>query len=194
MKSHANGEKESKPEYPRQEQSPAASRSRVLKPISWDAQAGTCRGKPPNLLSRAPRPLYGLLDISTWTCPRPSGSSTPNSACHLSSKSAPLLGPFPHHDSYPSQRSESLPGLLCPPSILPPPDCTSQASQVMLMVKTPQANVGDVREAGSIPGLGRSPGEGNGNPLKYLCLENPIDRGIWLATIHGAAKSRTRLK
>ena len=59
----------------------------------------------------------------------------------------------------------------------------------MLVVKNPQANVGDVREAGSIPGLGRSPGEGNGNSLKYLCLENPVDTGIWLATIHGAAKS-----
>lgn len=126
MKSHANREKESKPEYPRQEQSPAASRSRVLKPISWDPQAGTCREKPANLLSRAPLPLYGLLDISAWTCPRLSGLSTPSSACHLSSKSAPLLGPFPHHDSYPSQRSESLPGLRCLPRILPPPDCTSQ--------------------------------------------------------------------
>ena len=113
MKSHANREKESKPQYPRQEQSPAASRSQVLKAISWDTQARTCREKPPNLLSPAPPSLCGLLDISTWTCPRLSGSSAPNSACHLSFKSAPLLGPFPHHDSYPSQRSESLPGLLC---------------------------------------------------------------------------------
>ena len=48
-------------------------------------------------------------------------------------------------------------------------------------------------DPGSIPGLGRSPGEGNGNPLQYSCLENPMDRGAWLATVHGVAKSRTRL-
>ena len=51
-------------------------------------------------------------------------------------------------------------------------------------------NAGD---PGSVPGLGRSPGEGNGNPLQYSCLENPMDGGAWLATIHGVAKSRTRL-
>ena len=47
---------------------------------------------------------------------------------------------------------------------------------------------------GSIPGLGKSPGEGNGNSLKYSCLENPMDRGAWWATVHGVAKSQTRLK
>ena len=46
---------------------------------------------------------------------------------------------------------------------------------------------------GSIPGLGRSPGEGNGNPLQYSRLENPTDRGAWQATVHGVAKSQTRL-
>ena len=46
---------------------------------------------------------------------------------------------------------------------------------------------------GSIPGAGRSPGEGNGNPLQYSCLENPMDRGAWWAAVHGVAKSRTRL-
>ena len=51
-------------------------------------------------------------------------------------------------------------------------------------------NAGD---QGSIPGLGRSPGEGNGNPLQYYCLENPMDRGAWQGTVHGVAKSRTRL-
>ena len=49
----------------------------------------------------------------------------------------------------------------------------SQASQVVLMVKNPPANAGDVREAGLIPGWGRSPGEGHGNPLQYSCLQNP---------------------
>ena len=51
-------------------------------------------------------------------------------------------------------------------------------------------NVGDL---GSIPGLGRSPGEGNGNPLQYSCLENPMDAGAWWAIVHGVAKSRTQL-
>ena len=51
-------------------------------------------------------------------------------------------------------------------------------------------NVGD---PGSIPGLGRSPGEGNGNPLQYSCLENPMDGGAWWATVPGVAKSQTRL-
>ena len=63
-----------------------------------------------------------------------------------------------------------------------------------LVVKNLPANVGDVRDVGSIPGLGRSPGEGNGSPLQYSCLENPMDRGAWWATVHGVAQSRTRLK
>ena len=55
-------------------------------------------------------------------------------------------------------------------------------------VKASACNVGDL---GSIPGSGRSPGEGNGNPLQYSCLENPMDRGAWWATVHGVAKSQT---
>ena len=55
------------------------------------------------------------------------------------------------------------------------------------------ASVGDVKDECSIPGSGISPGEGNGNPLQYSCLENPIDRGAWCTTVHGVAKSRTRL-
>ena len=57
-------------------------------------------------------------------------------------------------------------------------------------VKASACNVGDL---GLIPGSGRSPGEGNGNPLHYSCLENPMDGGAWLATVHGVTKSRTRL-
>ena len=57
------------------------------------------------------------------------------------------------------------------------------------MVKNLPANAGDVRDVGSIPGLGRSPGGGHGNPLQYSCLENPMDRGAWWATVHGVAKS-----
>ena len=59
------------------------------------------------------------------------------------------------------------------------------------MVKNLLANAGDIRDAGSIPELGRSSGEGNGNPIQYSCLENPMDRGSWWATVHGVAKSRT---
>ena len=56
-----------------------------------------------------------------------------------------------------------------------------------------EASVYNVGDRGSIPGSGRSAGEGNGNPLQYYCLENPMHRGAWQATVHGAAKSRTRL-
>ena len=62
---------------------------------------------------------------------------------------------------------------------------------MMLVVKNPPANAGDVRDAGSIPGSGRFPGGGHGNPLQYSCLENPMDRGAWWAIIHGVAKSQT---
>ena len=54
------------------------------------------------------------------------------------------------------------------------------------MVKTPPVNAEDVRDMGSIPGPGRTPGEGNGNPLQYSFLENSMDRGAWQATVHGA--------
>ena len=61
------------------------------------------------------------------------------------------------------------------------------------MVKNLPADIGDTEDMGLIPGLGRSPGEKNGNPLQCSCLENPMDRGAWWATVHGAAKIRTRL-
>ena len=66
-------------------------------------------------------------------------------------------------------------------------------SMVVLVVKNLSINEGDIRNASLIAGLGRSPGEGNGNPLQYSCLENPLDRGTWWATVHGVAESRTRL-
>ena len=56
------------------------------------------------------------------------------------------------------------------------------------------ANAGDKRNTGSIPGWGRSPGEGNGNPLQYSCLENHMDRGAQHSSVHGVAKNQTRLK
>ena len=63
-------------------------------------------------------------------------------------------------------------------------------SLVAQMVKASAYTAGDL---GLIPGLGRSPGEGNGSPLQYCCLENPMDRGAWQAAVHGVAKGRTRL-
>ena len=73
------------------------------------------------------------------------------------------------------------------------------ASQMVLVVKkkkkkNPPASAGDIRNAGSIPGSGRSPGGGHGNPLQSSCLENPMARGAWGATVHGVTKSRTGQK
>ena len=61
------------------------------------------------------------------------------------------------------------------------------------MVKNVPANAGDARDIGLIPGWGRVFGAGNGNPLQIFCLGNPMDRGVWGATVHGVAKSQTRL-
>ena len=63
-----------------------------------------------------------------------------------------------------------------------------------LVEKNVPANAGEIRDSGLIPGSGRSPGEGNVNPLQYSCLGNPIDRGPWVAAVHGVVKSQTRLK
>ena len=62
-------------------------------------------------------------------------------------------------------------------------------TKVVLVVKNPPANAGDTRNTGSIPGSGRSPGEGNGNPLQCSCLENSMDRGAWQATVHAVPKN-----
>ena len=64
------------------------------------------------------------------------------------------------------------------------------ASPVLLVVKNPPANAGDIRDAGSMPGSGRSPGGGNGNPLQYAFLENSMDR-VWQAPVYRAPKSQT---
>ena len=71
-------------------------------------------------------------------------------------------------------------------------DC--RASDVVLVVKNPPANAGDIRDARLIPESGRSPGEGYGSPLQYSCLENPMDAGAWRARVHRVAKSQTQLK
>ena len=76
-----------------------------------------------------------------------------------------------------TKQKPSLPGGL--------PRCTSN--------KEPPASAGDIRDVGSIPRSGRSSGGGHGNPLQYLCLKNPMDRGAWWATVDGVTKSWTRL-
>ena len=69
-----------------------------------------------------------------------------------------------------------------------------QASQVALGVKNPPANAEDIRDVSSIPGLGRSPGGGHGNPLQCSCLENPMARGAWQAAVHRVAQNQVQLK
>ena len=64
-------------------------------------------------------------------------------------------------------------------------------SMVVLVVKNPPANAGDAGDVDSVPGLGRSPGEGDGNLLQYSCLEKSMNREAWWATVHGITKSRT---
>ena len=66
-------------------------------------------------------------------------------------------------------------------------------SQVVLVVKNPPARAGDVRDVDSVPGSGRSPGGGDDNLLQSSCLENPVDRGAWWATVHGVTKSWIQL-
>ena len=68
------------------------------------------------------------------------------------------------------------------------------ASQVALVVKNLPANAEDIRDSGSIPGSGRSPGGEHGNALQYSSLENPMDRGAWQATVHGVARNQMLLK
>ena len=62
------------------------------------------------------------------------------------------------------------------------------------MAKNPLAHAGDARDVGLIRELGRTPGGGHGNPIQYSCLENPVDRGAWRATVYGVTKSQTQLK
>ena len=67
------------------------------------------------------------------------------------------------------------------------------ALQVGLVVKNPPVYAGDARDTGLVPGLGRSPGQGNGNSLQYSCLGNSMDRGAWGATVHETTMSQTQL-
>ena len=65
---------------------------------------------------------------------------------------------------------------------------------MVLVVKNPPANVEDIKDTASFPGLGEFPGEGHSNPFQYSCLENPMDRETWWATLYRVAQSWTRLK
>ena len=72
--------------------------------------------------------------------------------------------------------------------------CTRLKPVSLVVVKNMPAKTGDIKDTGSIPGSGRSPRGGNGNPVQYPCLENPKDRGAWQATVCGVSKSQTWLK
>ena len=103
-----------------------------------------------------------------------------------------MLGDCEYIQTYPE--SEQIPGdsewqgsLMC----CSPWDCKDTGFPGVSGVRNPPAHEGDV---GSIPGLGRYSGEENGNPLQYSCLGYPMDRGAWLATVHGASKSQTWLR
>ena len=113
-------------------------------------------------------PVSPTRSLRSSTCPRGAGKLTHQSASLVKSLISPV-----HHN------------------INGPQDQFSSVSQALLVVKNPPASAGDRREVGSIPGSGRSPGGGNGHPLQYSCLENPIDRGAWRATAYGVTKSRT---
>ena len=67
-------------------------------------------------------------------------------------------------------------------------------SSVALVIKNPPANARDTWDKGLIPRLGRSPGGGYGNRLRYSCLENPMDRGAWRATVHGGHKEKDKIE
>ena len=64
---------------------------------------------------------------------------------------------------------------------------------MLLVIKNLYTNAGDIKDVDSIPGLGRSPGDGHGKPLQYSCLQNPMDRGAWWASVRGVTKSRIQL-
>jgi len=108
---------------------------------------------------------------------------------YLSSNSSKLS----HLDKSPHSFKESVSKVLQKNSCFELIYVTIWASLVTQMVKNLPAVLRATGDQGSVPGLGRSPGEGNGNPLEYSCLENPIDRGAWQATVHGVAMSQTRL-
>ena len=98
------------------------------------------------------------------------------------------LSNFSNEQSHHQGGAANWPGSYCSPSF------EDKSYQVVLEVKNLPANAGDIRDMDSIPDSGRSPGGWHGNPLKYSCLENPMDRGAWWARLHRVAGSWTWLK
>ena len=96
-------------------------------------------------------------------------------------------------ESVPGGATSPLPGNVLGVQILKS-HLKPKASQVAVGVKNMPANAGDMRDLGLIPGWGRSPGGGQGNPLQYSCLENPMDRGVCQVTVHRVAQSQIQLK
>ena len=109
--------------------------------------------------------------------PRVGGSTSPGDGAQ--EREEQILGLRSHL----AGRPEALQGVLLVPSLF-----SVSGIKKQLVVKDPPANAGNME---SILGSGRSSGEGSGNPLQYSCLENPMDRGAWWATVHGVAKSQT---
>ena len=126
---------------------------------------------------------------------------------HLSHPSSPTHPPVPNFTPPAESEQEHLLLVFAPSCCSTSPTKTLpellvrphqflfiKESKVVLVVKNLSVNAGDLRDVGSIPGWERSPREGHGNPLQYSCLENPMDRGTWWATVHRVSKSQTRLK
>ena len=118
----------------------------------------------------------------------------------------PFIYLFHHASIYPSTHPPTHPSIhpSIPPSIhslthpaihflIYPSHLTIHCVPGGSVVKNPAASARDTGDTDSIPGWGRSLGEGNGNPLQYSCLENSMDRGAWWATVHGVTKSQTQL-
>ena len=140
-----------------------------------------CRFYPESVAHHPPFFLYQFSSFSLFFC-------------------LPITSFIPQHRSYLFKTVSTL-GEVAHPIIYFHSICVNHnsyyiagASQVGLVVKNLPANVGDLRDVGSIPGLGRFPGSGHKNPLQYSCLENPMDRRAWRATVHRVAKSWTWLQ
>ena len=127
------------------------------------------------------RPLWGPFGMLTREA-KAIGSSLP---AHTEQEVTSQFGAHELGHPDPLAPGDRQPG----PQLFP-----TRAFQVIVVVKNPPANAGDTGDAGLIPRLGRSPGGGHGNQLQDSCLENPLDRGAWWATVHGVTKSQTQLK
>ena len=157
-------------------------------------QQGLCLQLPPGQLHpEDPQPLKPLMSKTEFIYPFPQTCSPPLSrlGCEPWSSWSRLT---PITRSCPFLLANTSPACAFLSTPISPPWFRPRSSQVALMVKNLLANAGDIRDVGSIPGFGRSPGGGHSNPLQYSCLKNPMDRGAWQATVCGVVQSRTQLK